>query len=257
MHDDGAAEGPRWASSTGRELRIPGGAHRAPSSLDELREAIAGASKVRALGSRHSFNALADSVRAARQHGGVSPRSSASTRTARTVTVGGGMRYGDVARRLQDAGWALHNLASLPHISIAGAVATATHGSGDRNGNLATAVERAAHPQGRRRTGRAAARGTRLRRRRRLARRARSRRRGDARHRTQLRRIPAAVRGPPVGGGRIAVRRDHLERLLASACSRRGTSPLSRSPGSRSGRMLRAASRTTSSARPRSPHRAT
>jgi xylitol oxidase len=57
-----------------------------------------------------------------------------------TVTVSGGTRYGTLAAELHRQGFALHNLASLPHISVAGAVATATHGSGDANGNLATAV---------------------------------------------------------------------------------------------------------------------
>ena len=110
-----------------------------PGSLDELREAIAGATKVRALGSRHSFNALADSSELLVSTASLPPAVRIDEEQ-RTVTVGGGMRYGDVARHLQEAGWALHNLASLPHISVAGAVATATHGSGDRNGNLATAV---------------------------------------------------------------------------------------------------------------------
>jgi xylitol oxidase len=59
---------------------------------------------------------------------------------AGTVTVGAGARYGDLAPLLHERGWALHNLASLPHISIAGAVATGTHGSGDANGTLAAAV---------------------------------------------------------------------------------------------------------------------
>jgi xylitol oxidase len=111
----------------------------APASIDELRDAIAGAAKVRALGSRHSFNSLADSAELLVSTASL-PASVRIDAESRTVTVGGGMRYGDVARQLQQAGWALHNLASLPHISIAGAVATATHGSGDRNGNLATAV---------------------------------------------------------------------------------------------------------------------
>jgi xylitol oxidase len=57
-----------------------------------------------------------------------------------SVTVGAGVRYGELATHLHAAGYALHNLASLPHISVVGACATATHGSGDRNGNLATAV---------------------------------------------------------------------------------------------------------------------
>jgi xylitol oxidase len=57
-----------------------------------------------------------------------------------TVTVGAGIRYGELAEHLHTAGYALANLGSLPHISVAGACATATHGSGDANGNLATAV---------------------------------------------------------------------------------------------------------------------
>ena len=57
-----------------------------------------------------------------------------------TVTVDRGITYGQLCRQLHDQGYALHNLASLPHISVAGACATATHGSGDGNGNLATAV---------------------------------------------------------------------------------------------------------------------
>ena len=111
----------------------------APASIDELREAIAAANTVRALGSRHSFNSLADSAELLVSTAALPPVVRIDVET-RTITVGGGMRYGDVARTLQEAGWALHNLASLPHISIAGAVATATHGSGDRNGNLATSV---------------------------------------------------------------------------------------------------------------------
>src|SRR6202040_1060384 len=59
---------------------------------------------------------------------------------ARSVTVGAGITYGQLSRLLHNKGFALHNLASLPHISVAGACSTATHGSGERNGNLATAV---------------------------------------------------------------------------------------------------------------------
>ena len=56
------------------------------------------------------------------------------------VTVEAGITYGQLCPYLHDKGFALHNLASLPHISVAGACATATHGSGVTNGNLATAV---------------------------------------------------------------------------------------------------------------------
>jgi len=58
----------------------------------------------------------------------------------RIVTVDGNMTYGHLCPLLHEKGFALHNLASLPHISIAGSCSTATHGSGDKNGNLATAV---------------------------------------------------------------------------------------------------------------------
>jgi len=59
---------------------------------------------------------------------------------ARTVTVAAGITYGQLCPYLDSKGFALHNLASLPHISVAGACTTATHGSGERNGNLATAA---------------------------------------------------------------------------------------------------------------------
>jgi xylitol oxidase len=91
------------------------------------------------LGSRHSFNDLADTDRdqisLARM-----PRVVEIDPGTRSVTIAGGVRYGELGARLHAAGWAIHNLASLPHISVAGGSATATHGSGDRSGNLATAV---------------------------------------------------------------------------------------------------------------------
>lgn len=110
-----------------------------PRSVEELRDLVLGAPEVRALGTRHSFNDLADTPGLLISTGDL-PGDIRIDEAARAVTVGGGVRYGDLAQALQEAGWALHNLASLPHISVAGAIATATHGSGDRNGNLATAV---------------------------------------------------------------------------------------------------------------------
>src|SRR3712207_6478173 len=59
---------------------------------------------------------------------------------ANTVSFNAALKYGELVKTLNAEGVALHNLASLPHISVAGAVATATHGAGDTNGNLATAV---------------------------------------------------------------------------------------------------------------------
>ena len=109
-----------------------------PRTLDELREIVRRSNKLRALGSRHSFNTIADS--AVRQVSLAHFDSIDIDAAARTVTVGAGVRYGTFAPRLDAAGFAVHNLASLPHITVAGAVSTATHGSGVHNGNLATAV---------------------------------------------------------------------------------------------------------------------
>ena len=110
-----------------------------PKSVAEVQEVVRSCTKLRAVGSRHSFNGIADSVENI-----VSLKLCDQVleldREQRTVTVQGGIRYGQLARVLQADGYALYNLASLPHISVAGACATATHGSGVGNGNLATAV---------------------------------------------------------------------------------------------------------------------
>ena len=91
------------------------------------------------LGTRHCFNGIADST-----DNFLSLREMKQVveldRAARTVTVESGMSYGQLCPYLDQQGFALHNLASLPHISIAGACATGTHGSGVKNGNLSTAV---------------------------------------------------------------------------------------------------------------------
>jgi xylitol oxidase len=110
-----------------------------PESIGDLREIVKNSRSLRVLGSRHSFNDVADTtgdlVSLARM-----PRIFDLDPVAGTITVDGGVRYGELCGPLHAAGFALHNLASLPHISVAGACATATHGSGDRSGNLATAV---------------------------------------------------------------------------------------------------------------------
>jgi alditol oxidase len=109
-----------------------------PSTMEDLREIVAAAPRVRVLGSRHSFNDIADSEELVTLD--AMPRDVVVDRASDTVSFNAGMTYGELAGRLNREGLALHNLASLPHISVAGAVATATHGSGDANGNLATAV---------------------------------------------------------------------------------------------------------------------
>ncbi len=109
-----------------------------PASLDEVREVVKKCAHLRALGTRHSFNAIADS-----KYNQVSLKKLDRIDLddkAQTVTVGAGVRYGDLATVIDKRGYAVHNLASLPHISVAGACSTGTHGSGLHNGNLATPV---------------------------------------------------------------------------------------------------------------------
>ncbi|HUJ34508.1 MAG TPA: D-arabinono-1,4-lactone oxidase [Solirubrobacteraceae bacterium] len=110
----------------------------APSTLEQVREIVAAAPRIRVLGSRHSFTDIADSAE-------LVTLDAVATDVvvdcdAMTVTCGGAVRYGELAVELARERLALANLASLPHIAVAGAVSTATHGSGDRNRNLAGAV---------------------------------------------------------------------------------------------------------------------
>lgn len=109
------------------------------TTVDAVVAAVQTPGPVRALGTRHSFNDLADTSGTLISVTDI-PMDAVLDETRREVTVGAGTRYGVLARWLEDRGWALHNLGSLPHISIAGAIATGTHGSGHGNGNLATAV---------------------------------------------------------------------------------------------------------------------
>lgn len=110
-----------------------------PASLDELRAIVARAPRIHVLGSRHSFNGIADAAELVSLERLSTPIE--INRQAMNVTVDAGIRYGELCLELERAGLALHNMASLPHVTVAGAIATATHGSGDRNGNLATAVK--------------------------------------------------------------------------------------------------------------------
>ncbi len=110
----------------------------APASVAEVQAVVKRCANLRALGSRHSFNTIADST--ANQISLQHMDQIEIDEKARAVTVGAGIRYGQLAPVIDARGYALHNLASLPHISVAGAIATATHGSGLHNGNLATAV---------------------------------------------------------------------------------------------------------------------
>ncbi|KQO97814.1 hypothetical protein ASF30_13690 [Leifsonia sp. Leaf264] len=129
------AVGLNWAGTY--QYQAAGIAH--AESIPEVQRLVADADRIRTLGTRHSFNDLADTTGTLVTVTSI-PADVELDPTARTVTVGAGTRYGVLADFLEERGWALHNMGSLPHISVGGAISTGTHGSGNRNGNLSTAV---------------------------------------------------------------------------------------------------------------------
>ncbi|RXK52144.1 D-arabinono-1,4-lactone oxidase [Aquirufa rosea] len=110
-----------------------------PINLEQLKKEVLSTKHVKGLGSKHSFNTIANTT-------GTLISTSKLDKLIRIdrqkmwVWVEAGIKYGTLGILLDKEGFALHNLASLPHISVAGACATATHGSGDKNGNLSSAV---------------------------------------------------------------------------------------------------------------------
>ncbi len=110
-----------------------------PKSVVEVQQLIKKLSKLRALGTRHCFNTIADSKDDLVSTRDLNKVISLDAKS-HTVTVEGGIKYGELAPYLHQHGYALHNMASLPHISVAGSITTATHGSGIKNGNLSSAV---------------------------------------------------------------------------------------------------------------------
>ncbi|WP_300008943.1 D-arabinono-1,4-lactone oxidase [Pseudonocardia sp.] len=122
-----------WA---GNVVFSAGRLHR-PGTVEQLQDLVAGSDRIRALGTGHSFSPVADTTGDLVSVAGLPPRVVVDGALA---TVTAGMAYVAVTRALHAAGRALPNLGSLPHISVAGACATGTHGSGDANGVLATAV---------------------------------------------------------------------------------------------------------------------
>src|SRR5712664_2109910 len=109
------------------------------TSVEQVRSYVKKQSKLKVLGQRHCLNNIADSTDNFLSINSTSVMVALEP-DARSVTVDACVTYGQLCPHLHSKGFALHNLASLPHISIAGACSTATHGSGEKNGNLATAV---------------------------------------------------------------------------------------------------------------------
>jgi alditol oxidase len=110
-----------------------------PKTVSEVQELVKKCDHLRGLGTRHCFNGIADSKYNLISSNNLNNILSLDT-INNTVTVEGGIKYGELSPYLDKKGFALQNLASLPHISVAGSITTATHGSGVKNGNLSTAV---------------------------------------------------------------------------------------------------------------------
>jgi xylitol oxidase len=110
-----------------------------PESLAELQELVRSNAKLRARGTAHCFNEIANTSSYAINLAKM-PKTLEVNPVSKSVTVAAGLKYGELAPELHKQGWALNNLASLPHISIAGSISTGTHGSGMKNQNLANQV---------------------------------------------------------------------------------------------------------------------
>lgn len=128
------------STNWGGNITFNGSIISAPTQIDELRELIASAQTCRLLGSRHSFNRISDAptiINTAKL-----PATFSVSPDATTVTASGWATYAWLAAQLSAHDLALKNMASLPHISIAGAISTGSHGSGNTNQNLAASVAR-------------------------------------------------------------------------------------------------------------------
>lgn len=110
-----------------------------PETIEAIQQLVKDHTKIKVLGTKHCFNRIADSSNNLISTSKLNKVLSLDT-ASNTVTVEAGIKYGELAPYLGNRGFALHNLASLPHISVGGSIATGTHGSGIRNGNLSSAV---------------------------------------------------------------------------------------------------------------------
>ncbi len=135
-------------TATDDALRNWSGSHRyratsvhRPRSTDELRSLVTSvAGTLQVLATRHTFTAIGDADGLVVLDALPGATAIEIDEGARQVTIGPSVTYAMLASALNERGLALENLASLPHISVAGAVATATHGSGSALRNLAAAV---------------------------------------------------------------------------------------------------------------------
>ena len=213
-----AWKGPRLERNWAGNHEYAGARLERPASLDELAEVVGVAPRVRAIGSRHSFTDIVDSDVLVSLEA-LPPVFELDAET-RTVTIGGGARYGEVSQALHDQGWALANLASLPHISVAGAVATGDARLG-RHQCVPGHRRGWARAGGRVRSGaKRPPRRPRPRRDRRRPRGAGDRHHAHPRRRAGVRRAPGRLDRPALRGGGGPLRRDHVERVLGQPVHR-------------------------------------
>ena len=112
------------------------------SSLEQVQDYVKKENKLKVLGTGHFFNNIAaskDLLPIAEADG----QSDRDRSMKRTLTVAAGITCGQLCPYLDGKGFALHNLASLPHISMADALSMATDGSGSKkrkpgNGSIRT-----------------------------------------------------------------------------------------------------------------------
>jgi L-gulono-1,4-lactone dehydrogenase len=132
-----------WRNWTGDQLCNPAAVER-PRSREELCEAIHDAAlrgqSVRVPGSGHSFNESAMTT-------AVMVRIEALDRVlevspdANLVKVEAGITLAELNERLHELGLAMENLGDIDRQTLAGAVSTATHGTGARLPNISAQVE--------------------------------------------------------------------------------------------------------------------
>ncbi len=114
-----------------------------PRSVEEVAATVSRAAesglRVKAVGAGHSFTAAAMTDGVMMSLDAVADVESIDVERGR-ITVGAGIRLKDLNAVLDAAGLAMPNLGDIAYQSIAGAIATATHGTGATLGNLATTI---------------------------------------------------------------------------------------------------------------------
>ena len=139
----GAATGARpipWRNWSGSQQCLPA-SRTAPASVAQLQELIASAKgTVRPVGAGHSFTPLVPTDDTIVSLSRLSGLINHDTRSLQ-ATLWAGSRLGDIGQPLEDAGQALVNMPDIDEQTLAGCLATATHGTGAGIGCMSTFVE--------------------------------------------------------------------------------------------------------------------